>query len=110
MAFQLREGQGNLFKNQRKAAESHPDYKGQMMVNGVMYDLAAWIKFPKEQGKKTWMSLKLSLPQNKTNTPGSPSPQTPPTPQGPPAPSQTPPAPNQQTPAWKQAGLEEPPY
>ena len=44
MAFQLKDGQGSLFPNDRKTSDSHPDYKGSVMLNGQEFDLAAWTK------------------------------------------------------------------
>jgi hypothetical protein len=47
---------GILFKNDDKETEKHPDYKGNMTINGVEYWLSAWIK----QGKKAkFMSLSV---------------------------------------------------
>ena len=35
---------GVLFKNDKKESEKHPDYKGNITVNGQDYWLSAWIK------------------------------------------------------------------
>jgi hypothetical protein len=35
---------GVLFKNDRKEKPNHPDYKGQMNVDGTEFWLSAWIK------------------------------------------------------------------
>jgi hypothetical protein len=35
---------GVLFKNDKKDTEKHPDYKGNIMVDGQEYWLSAWIK------------------------------------------------------------------
>jgi hypothetical protein len=56
MAFQLKEGYGNLFKNEKKEKESHADYNGTIMVNGKEHWLNAWIKDGKN-GK--FMSLSI---------------------------------------------------
>jgi hypothetical protein len=44
MAFELKEGSGNLFKNDRKEKPEHSDYKGSIMVNGKEHWLSGWIK------------------------------------------------------------------
>lgn len=44
MAFQPKEGSGNLFKNTRKTSETHPDYTGSIMNNGKEHWLSAWVK------------------------------------------------------------------
>ena len=42
--FQQRDNNGSLFKNDKKTAEKHPDYKGSAMVDGVEYWLSSWVK------------------------------------------------------------------
>jgi hypothetical protein len=44
MAFEQRDNSGALFKNERKAAPTHADYTGTIMVAGVTYWLNAWVK------------------------------------------------------------------
>lgn len=47
---------GALFKNDRKTDPKHPDYKGDLDVDGRKFWLSAWLK----QGKKgTFMSLSV---------------------------------------------------
>jgi hypothetical protein len=48
---------GVLFKNDRKAHENQPDYKGQVNVDGVEFWLSAWIKTG-QKGK--FMSLSVT--------------------------------------------------
>lgn len=56
MAFEQKEGQGALFKNDRKAQPNQPDYTGNALVGGVTMRVAAWIK----EGKKgKFMSLSI---------------------------------------------------
>ena len=54
-----RDNSGVLFKNDRKEAENHPDYRGGVTVAGVEYYLSAWIRTSKKDGGK-FMSLALS--------------------------------------------------
>ena len=44
MAYEHRDGQGSLFKNDRKETERHPDYTGKFMVGGKLHYLSAWLK------------------------------------------------------------------
>lgn len=56
MAYEQREGQGSLFKNEEKKSEKHPDYRGDCTLEGKKYWISAWIKTGKN-GK--FMSLAL---------------------------------------------------
>lgn len=60
MAYELREGQGTLFKNKKKEEAKHPDYRGEINIDGTTYVLAAWIK---EGNNGKWMSLSAQLPR-----------------------------------------------
>ncbi len=55
--MEKRDNTGVLFKNDKKESERHPDYKGNITVNGTDYWLSAWIKEGKS-GK--FMGLALS--------------------------------------------------
>lgn len=48
---------GTLFKNDRKEKDNHPDYKGQINIDGVEYWLSSWIKVSKTGTK--FMSLSV---------------------------------------------------
>lgn len=41
MAYQQKEGQGSLFKNE-KQNDRQPDFKGSIMIKGVLYNVSAW--------------------------------------------------------------------
>jgi len=56
MAFETNELSGALFKNDRKAKENHPDYRGDCKVDGTEYWVSGWIKTPRGGGNK-FMSL-----------------------------------------------------
>jgi len=57
MAYEQRDNTGSLFKNDRKEADTHPDYKGSALLNGVEHWLDAWINTAKDGSK--YMSLKF---------------------------------------------------
>jgi len=62
MAYELKDGQGSLFRNDKEGNEARPDYRGELNIGGTVYRVAGWIKEGKA-GK--WMSLKASLPEDK---------------------------------------------
>ncbi len=41
MAYQQREGQGSLFKNE-KQNDRQPDFRGNILIKGVTYSISAW--------------------------------------------------------------------
>ena len=57
MAYEQKDNTGSLFKNDRKETDSHPDYKGSALLNGVDHWLDAWIN-ESANGTK-YMSLKF---------------------------------------------------
>lgn len=48
-------GTGALFKNNYKKEDRHPDYKGEIEMGGLKYDLAAWLRESKNGNK--YMSI-----------------------------------------------------
>lgn len=63
MAFELKDGQGTLNKNDKGDNAKRPDYRGNLLIDGVLYKLSAWIKEGKN-GK--WMSLSASVDDEAT--------------------------------------------
>ncbi len=60
MAFELKDGQGTLFRNDKDGNEKRPDYRGEANIAGTIYRVSGWIKEGKN-GK--WMSLKIEPPR-----------------------------------------------
>lgn len=60
MAFELKDGNGSLFKNSYKEDEndSKPNYTGTVKVKGVEYSLAGWKRVSKSG--ITYISVKVS--------------------------------------------------
>lgn len=54
MAYEQRELQGSLFKNEKKEKDTHPNMTGSCLIGGVEYWVSAWTK---ESQKGKWMSL-----------------------------------------------------
>lgn len=63
MAYEHKEGYGAIFKETTKKSEKGPDYRGNVMVAGVLYELAGWIK---TGGKGPFLSLKAQPQEAKT--------------------------------------------
>ena len=57
MAYELREGQGSLFKNKHKTADNHPNARGELLLDGVLYEISAWTK--KTKLLEPWQSLQV---------------------------------------------------
>ena len=52
--MEKRDNSGVLFKNDKKETGNHPDYKGNITVNGQDYWLSAWIKVCRQNA---WLNL-----------------------------------------------------
>jgi uncharacterized protein (DUF736 family) len=58
MAYEMRAGQGSLFKNDQKTTDKHPNLKGRVMLpNGEVRWASGWDKYT-EAGEK-WISLSI---------------------------------------------------
>ena len=55
---------GTLGKNKRKQQDSHPDYAGQINIDGVEYWLSGWVKTNANTGEK-FFSLSVKPKQAK---------------------------------------------
>ena len=60
------EGKGTIFKNDRKTADNHPDWKGTAMVNGALVDIALWSR---DNAKGPFFSVGISPARERTAQP-----------------------------------------
>lgn len=58
--MEQKENTGAIFKNNYKKAETHPDYKGKMNVDGKDKEVALWVRDTKN-GEK-FFSMSISEP------------------------------------------------
>ena len=42
MAYEVKEGRGSLWKNDKKLTDNHPDKTGSFKLEGKMYNIAVW--------------------------------------------------------------------
>ncbi len=68
MTYEMKDNTGTLFKNDKKEKDTHADYQGTALVDGVEYWFNAWVK----QGK-SGKFFSCSFRQ-KTNAPAKASP------------------------------------
>jgi hypothetical protein len=68
MAYELKEMQGSLFKNNKKTTELQPDYTGKLKVNGVELQLSAWVA--KTKAGETYLNIKAkeAMPNGNTSS------------------------------------------
>jgi hypothetical protein len=57
MAYEPKEGSGALFKSDKGDNPSRPDYRGDIMLDGVMYEISGWIKPKPSNPAEKFMSL-----------------------------------------------------
>lgn len=57
MAYEPKEGAGALFKNDKGENPARPDYRGDIMLGGVLYEVSGWIKPLPSDASKRFMSL-----------------------------------------------------
>lgn len=64
MAFELKPGQGTLFANDKQGNDKRPDRRGELNIDGTIYELSGWIK----EGKNgPWLSLSCKPKEQREN-------------------------------------------
>ena len=61
MAYETKELQGSLFKNQKREKDSQPNMTGSAKIGGVEYWISGWTK---GEGEKRWISLAFKPKQD----------------------------------------------
>jgi len=57
MAYEAKEGSGALFKSDKGDNPNRPDYRGDIMLGGVLYEVSGWIKPKPSNPEEKFMSL-----------------------------------------------------
>jgi hypothetical protein len=70
MAYELREGQANAFRNDKEGNDRRPDFTGNGMLDGKPVRVSIWKK--KKQDKELFLSLTLQRPDASRSTPKRP--------------------------------------
>jgi hypothetical protein len=74
VTYQPKDMTGALFRNTRKTEDSYwPDYHGDLVVEGVKYRLAGWVKEGK-RGKYLSLAAQLDLHADEERKPVAPAP------------------------------------
>lgn len=74
MSFTPKDGSGALFKNDKRGNDKAPDYRGDIMINGTLFEVAGWLK--KSGNGSTFMSLSAKPKEERTAAPAVKKPQT----------------------------------
>ena len=61
MAYETKELQGSLFRNQKREKDSQPNMTGSAKIGGVEYWISGWTK---GEGEKRWISLAFKPKQD----------------------------------------------
>jgi hypothetical protein len=57
MSYEMREGQGSLFENERRSEDWHPEFRGKVMLPG---GVVHWCDVKERVGERgRWLSLRI---------------------------------------------------
>ena len=65
MAYEHKEGSGALFTNDKGDNPARPDYRGDLMIGGKLYEISGWIKPVASNPAKRFLSLAAKPKQGK---------------------------------------------
>ena len=65
MSYEMKPGQGSIFKNDKKTDEKHPDYKGSIMTpDGTECWISLWVK--RIEGKAPFFSVSVQAKEQQS--------------------------------------------
>ena len=70
MAWEPKEGSGSLFQNDKKGNEKAPGWRGDIMLDGTLYELAGWVKTTAKGDKFLSLSGKVKEERQKDKPQG----------------------------------------
>jgi hypothetical protein len=70
MSFQHRDGSGSLFRNDKQGVEKRPDWRGDIILGGVLYEVSGWDKPTRNGDSFISMSGKVKTIGSKVPTGG----------------------------------------
>ena len=65
MAYEHKDGSGSLFRNDKGDNPARPDYRGDVMLSGVLYEISGWLKPKPSNPAEKYMSLSVKPKQAK---------------------------------------------
>ena len=62
-----KDNSGLIFKNTKKSADNHPDYKGVLKIDGKLKDIGLWVR--KDKNGVSYFGGALTEPMQKESKP-----------------------------------------
>lgn len=69
MAYEHKDGSGSMFKNDKGDNPNRPDYRGDFMLDGTLYEISGWIKPKASNPSEKFMSLSVKPKQQAQGKP-----------------------------------------
>jgi hypothetical protein len=69
MAYEHKDGSGAMFKADKGDNPARPDYRGDFMLDGVVYEISGWIKPKVNNPAERFMSLSIKPKQERQAAP-----------------------------------------